>query len=41
VEVPEHLTDRAKTLLRELGDELGEEVQPERRSFLEKLKELF
>lgn len=41
VEVPERLTDRAKTLLRELGDELGEEVQPERRSFLEKLKELF
>lgn len=41
VEVPEHLTDRAKSLLQELGDELGEAVQPQRRSFLEKLKELF
>jgi len=41
VEVPERLSDRAKSLLQELGDELGAEVQPERRSFLEKLKELF
>ena len=41
VEVPERLTDRAKSLLKELGDELGEDVQPQRRSFLEKLKELF
>ncbi|HEV8550023.1 MAG TPA: molecular chaperone DnaJ [Polyangiaceae bacterium] len=41
VEVPENLTDRAKSLIQELGDELGEEVQPQRRSFLEKLKELF
>lgn len=41
VEVPERLSDRAKTLIQELGDELGEDVQPERRSFLEKLKELF
>jgi molecular chaperone DnaJ len=41
VEVPNRLTDRAKTLLQELNSELGEEAQPERRSFLEKLKELF
>jgi molecular chaperone DnaJ len=41
VEVPEKLTDRAKSLLKELGDELGEDVQPQRRSFLEKLRELF
>jgi molecular chaperone DnaJ len=41
VEVPDRLTDRAKSLLQELGDELGEDVQPERRSFLEKLRELF
>lgn len=41
VEVPTQLSDRAKTLLEELGHELGEEVQPQQRSFLEKLKALF
>jgi molecular chaperone DnaJ len=41
VEVPERLTDRAKTLLEALGQELGEDVQPQRRSFLEKLRGLF
>jgi molecular chaperone DnaJ len=41
VEVPTRLTDRAKNLLEELGQELGEDVQPQRRSFLEKLKGLF
>jgi molecular chaperone DnaJ len=41
VEVPERLSDRAKALLEELGHELGEDVQPQRRSFLEKLRSLF
>jgi len=41
VEVPERLTDRAKSLLEELGQELGEDEQPQRRSFLEKLRALF
>jgi molecular chaperone DnaJ len=41
VEVPERLSDRAKTLLEALGQELGEDVQPQRRSFLEKLRGLF
>jgi molecular chaperone DnaJ len=38
VEVPARLTDRARTLFEELGRELGEEVQPQRRTFLERLK---
>jgi molecular chaperone DnaJ len=41
VEVPTRLSDRARNLLEELGQELGEDVQPQRRSFLEKLKGLF
>jgi molecular chaperone DnaJ len=39
VEVPAHLSDKARTLFEELGRELGEEVQPQRRTFLERLKE--
>ena len=38
VEVPAHLSSRAKELFEELGRELGEEVQPQRRTFLERLK---
>jgi molecular chaperone DnaJ len=41
VEVPVNLSDRAKELISELGDEIGSEVQPQRRSFLEKLRDLF
>jgi len=41
VEVPVDLTDRAKELIQELGDEIGSEVQPQRRTFLEKLRDLF
>jgi molecular chaperone DnaJ len=41
VEVPEKLSERAKGLLEELGHELGEDVQPQRRTFLEKLRSLF
>jgi molecular chaperone DnaJ len=41
VEIPTRLTDRARSLLEELGRELGEDVQPQRQSFLDKLKSLF
>lgn len=41
VEVPVQLSDRARSLLAELSEELGAEVQPQRRTFLEKLKDLF
>ncbi len=41
VEVPVELSDRAKDLIQELCDEIGTEVQPQRRTFLEKLKDLF
>ena len=40
VEVPARLSDRAKALFEELGHELGEEVQPQHRTFLERLKDL-
>jgi DnaJ-class molecular chaperone len=40
VEVPARLSDRARSLFEELGRELGEEVQPQRRTFLERLKGL-
>ena len=41
VEIPTHLTDRARSLLEDLGRELGEDVQPQRQSFLDKLNNLF
>jgi molecular chaperone DnaJ len=41
VEVPTELSARARTLIEELGRELGEEVQPQQRTFVEKLKGLF
>jgi len=41
VEVPAHLTDRARALIEELGRELGEDVQPQQHGFLEKLRGLF
>jgi molecular chaperone DnaJ len=41
VEVPTNLTDRQKELVLELAKELGESVQPQRRTFMEKLKDLF
>lgn len=41
VEVPSKLTGRARELVEELGRELGEDVQPQRQSFLEKLRSLF
>jgi molecular chaperone DnaJ len=39
--VPAELSERARHLLEELGRELGENVQPQEASFMEKLKGLF
>ncbi len=41
VEVPSRLSDRARSLIEELSEELGQDVQPQQRSFMDKLKELF
>ena len=41
VEVPVHLTARARELIEQLSAELGAEVQPQRKTFLEKLRDLF
>jgi molecular chaperone DnaJ len=41
LEVPTSLTAKQRGLLEELAKELGEEVQPQRRTFVEKLKDLF
>lgn len=41
VEIPTELSDRQKELVLELAKELGENVQPQRRSFVDKLKDLF
>jgi molecular chaperone DnaJ len=39
--VPNNLSERARALLEELGHELGDNVQPQEQSFMEKLKGLF
>lgn len=41
IEVPTQLTDAQKELIARLGEELGENVQPQQTSFMEKLKSLF
>jgi molecular chaperone DnaJ len=41
IEVPTQLTDRQRQLLEALAQELGEDVQPQQKSFMEKLRELF
>jgi molecular chaperone DnaJ len=41
LEVPTKLNGRARDLIEELGKELGEDVQPQQRTFVEKLKNLF
>jgi molecular chaperone DnaJ len=41
IEVPTQLTDRQRQLLEELARELGEDVMPQQKSFMEKLRELF
>ncbi|MCC6215918.1 MAG: molecular chaperone DnaJ [Polyangiaceae bacterium] len=38
VEIPTRLSERARALIEELGQELGEDVQPQQRTFLEKLR---
>jgi molecular chaperone DnaJ len=41
VEIPNKLTQRQRELVEELAKELGEEVTPLRRGFMEKLRDLF
>ena len=41
VEVPTKLTDRQRQLLSQLAQELGEDVLPQTRTFMDKLKDLF
>ena len=41
VEVPIALSDRARELIEELGGELGEDVLPQRKSFLERVRSWF
>jgi len=41
IEVPTQLTQRQRQLLEELAKELGEDVQPLRASFMDKLRDLF
>lgn len=41
VEIPTDLSVRQKELILELADELGEAVQPQRRTFMDKLRSLF
>jgi molecular chaperone DnaJ len=41
VEVPTQLTARQRTLMEELAKELGEDVQPLQKTFVEKLRDLF
>lgn len=41
VEVPTHLSERARQLVEELSKEMGADAQPQRRTFLDKLRDLF
>jgi len=41
VEVPTKLTLRQRQLLEELAKELGEDVQPQQKTFMSKLRDLF
>lgn len=41
IEVPTSLSARQRELLEQLAKELGEDVQPQRKTFMEKLKDLF
>jgi len=41
IEVPQKLTDGQRALLEQLAKELGEDVSPQRKTFMEKLKDLF
>ena len=39
--MPTQLTARQRTLMEELAKELGEDVQPLQKTFVEKLRDLF
>ena len=41
LEVPTQLTAQQRELLEQLAKELGEDVQPQQRSFMERLRDLF
>jgi len=41
VEVPTQLTPQQKELIAKLAEDLGEHVQPQQATFMEKLKSLF
>jgi len=41
IEVPTQLTPRQREILEELAKELGEDVQPQRTTFMDKLRDLF
>jgi molecular chaperone DnaJ len=41
VEVPEHINAKQRRLIEELAKEFGEDVHPQRKSFLDKLRSLF
>ena len=41
VEVPTRLTERQRELLEEFAEESGQDVSPEHKSFVEKLKDFF
>src|ERR1019366_2886826 len=41
IEVPTQLTARQRQLLEALAEELGQDVQPQQKPFMEKLRELF
>ncbi len=41
IEVPEKITEKQRVLLEQLAKELGEDVSAQRRTFMEKLKDLF
>jgi molecular chaperone DnaJ len=41
IEVPTSLTEKQRELLEELAKELGEQITPQRKTFMDKLKDLF
>ncbi len=41
IEVPQKVTEAQRALLEQLAKELGEDVSPQRRTFMDKLKDLF
>jgi molecular chaperone DnaJ len=41
VEVPKRLNDKQKELLRQFADQMGEDVHEQRKSFFDKVKDVF